>query len=89
MLDSAVSALPLMASNAAKYVTKQPELQPQIAAWTALYQSLSAEREEFEVLFNKWRQESRGSHRPTMRGDVLTNVLGSQGGTVPFFKVVN
>lgn len=68
-----------MQVNMAKYLTDRPQLAPQIARLDALYAHYQTEKAEFEKYFEQWRTESRGSHRPTMRGDVLGNVLGSGG----------
>lgn len=78
--DSLVSALPLMIANAAKYVNDRPQLAPQMEAWIGLMAQYKEEKAEFEKYFDQWRLESRGSHRPQMRGEVLVNVIGARGG---------
>lgn len=85
LFDSLVSAIPLMQSNAAKYVNDRPHLAPQIASWNGLLNQYKEEKGEFEVVFHKWCTESRGAHRPSMAGDVLRNVIGSAGGSTPFW----
>ena len=85
MFDSLVSAIPLMQANASKYVQDRPQLIPQIAAWNGLYEQYKMEKMEFEKYFEQWRLESRGSHRPSMRSDVLGNVLGSGGSSSMFW----
>jgi len=82
--DSLVSAIPLMQVNMAKYVNDRPQLAPQMASLDKLYQHYLTEKAEFEKFFENWRTESRGSHRHTMRGDVLSNVIGNRGVT-PFW----
>lgn len=83
--DAMVAALPLMQANAAKYVNDRPQLIPQIAAWNGLQRQYEGEKQEFQVVFLKWCQESRGAHRPRMRGDVLGNVVGNTGGGTMFW----
>lgn len=83
--DAMVSALPLMIANASKQLSKRPELVPLLEAWKLLLASIEIERQEFSEFFNKWRRESRGSHRPQMRKDVLTTVLGNSGPGMPWF----
>lgn len=82
--DAMVSALPLMIVNASKQFDKRPELKDQVRAWEGLYQHLNIERAEFERYFELWRRKSRGGSRPTMRSDVLTQVLGNNGGRFPW-----
>jgi len=77
--DALVSAIPLMQANASKYVQDRPQLIPQISAWNGLLTQYREEKAEFEKYFEQWRTESRGSHRPQMRGDVLQNVIGGGG----------
>lgn len=74
--DSVVSALALMQTNATALVDKQPGLAKQLVAWSNLYQHFATERAEFQHYFDKWRDESRGSHRPRRRGDILANAIG-------------
>ncbi len=85
MYDALVSSIPLMQANASKYVQDRPQLVPQIASWTGLLAQYKEEKAEFEKFFENWRTESRGSHRPTMRSDVLQNVIGGSGGGTPFW----
>jgi hypothetical protein len=80
MFDSMVAAVAVMQTNAAKYVIDRPQLAPQITAWEGLRAQYIREQAEFESVFLKWCNESRGSHRPTMREDVLTNVIGNRAG---------
>ncbi len=82
--DSLVSAIPLMQLNMAKYVTDRPQLMPQMAQLQNLYNHYQTEKMEFEKYFEQWRTESRGSHRPSMRGDILSNVIGGGGGSTMF-----
>lgn len=74
--DALVSALPIMIANAAKLLKDQPDLAPQMTAWQGLYAHYQGERAEFEHYFNKWKSESRGSHRPRSRPDVLAQRIG-------------
>lgn len=83
--DSIVSAIPLMQANASKYVNDRPQLIPQVTAWNGLLAQYREEKAEFEKFFENWRTESRGSHRPQMRGDVLQNVIGAGGGGTPYW----
>lgn len=83
--DALVSAIPLMQLNMSKYVVDRPQLAPQMANLQNLYVQYQAEKAEFEKYFEQWRTESRGSHRPQMRGDVLSNVLGGQGNQALFW----
>lgn len=83
--DALIDSLPLMMTNGAKLVTDDPSLAPQIASWKGLYAHYLERRREFEKYFDKWRTESRGSHRPTRRGDILSNVLGGGNSSFPFF----
>lgn len=80
--DSLVSAIPLMQANASKFVNDRPQLAPQIAAWSNLLTQYQTEKAEFEKYFEQWRLESTGAHRPTMRTDVLTQVIGGNNGTM-------
>jgi len=80
LLDTLVSALPLMIGNAAKQTLKNPQLKDQMAVWTMMLGEYKQERAEFAVLYDKWLKESRGSHRPRRRGDILANRLGNGGG---------
>lgn len=82
--DALVSALPIMIANAAKLVSDQPIYAAQITAWEGLYKHYLMEREEFQHYFDKWRTESRGSHRPRKRQDVLTSMIG-RGTNFPWF----
>jgi len=83
--DALVSAIPLMQLNMSKYITDKPQLAPQMAQLQGLYTQYQAEKAEFEKYFEQWRTESRGSHRPQMRGDVLSNVIGGQGNQALFW----
>ena len=83
--DAMVSALPMMITNAAKQLDKRPELKEMIQAWQFLLGELKVERMEFERYFELWRRKSRGGNRPTMRSDVLTQVLGNQNSRFPWF----
>jgi len=83
LYDTLVSALPLMVVNASKQVIKNPEYEPQIVAWKMLQTQYEVERKEFEILFKKWQSESRGSHRPRRRNDILTGRTGQ--GNFPMF----
>ena len=56
-----------------------------IAQLQNLYNQYQAEKAEFEKYFEQWRTESRGSHRPQMRGEVLANVLGGTGNQALFW----
>lgn len=75
--DAVVSALMLMQTNAAALVDKQPGLDRQMKAWDKMYIHFQGERDEFAKYFKKWAEESRGSHRPRARGDVLANRVGT------------
>lgn len=79
VFDTLVSAIPLMQVNMSKYVNDRPQLAPQVVALNGLLAQYKEEKAEFERFFENWRTESRGSHRPQMRGDVLGNVIGGTG----------
>lgn len=83
--DAMVSAIPLMIVNASKQFAKRPELKEQVGAWQNLYQHLQGERAEFERYFELWRRKSRGGNRPTMRSDVLDQVVGNRNARFPWF----
>lgn len=82
--DAMVSALPMMMTNAAKQMDKRPELAGMSQSWQFLLGELKEERAEFERYFELWRRKSRGGSRPTMRSDVLQQVI-PRGGRFPFF----
>lgn len=71
--DTYVSAIPLMQMNMAKQLKDKPELKDQMDALRGLYAQYSIEQQEFQKLFDKWANESRGSHRPRKRNDVLSS----------------
>jgi len=75
--DSIVAAIPVTRLNMAKYVKDRPQLMPQMAELDKAYLHYKDEQMRFEKYFEQWRLESRGSHRPQMRQDVLSSVLGS------------
>lgn len=76
--DIYVSAIPLMATNAAKQFAKNPALKDQVEQWNKLYAQYQLERQEFQFLYEKWCKESRGSHRPRRRGNVLPRLIGTR-----------
>lgn len=78
-LDIYVSAIPVMITNASKQLKNTPELKDQIGAWMGLLASYERERAEFAVPYDKWLKESRGSHRPRRRNDILTSRNTGQG----------
>lgn len=86
MYDTLVSALPLMITNGSKLLLDQPQLAPQLKAWEQLYQHYQMEKAEFEHLFEKWRRESRGSHRPRKRPDVLQGLVGTGMPTLGYYQ---
>lgn len=83
LYDTLVSAIPVMIANASKQLKNTPELKDQINAWTMLLASYERERAEFEIPYKKWLTESRGSHRPRRRNDVLASRNG--GASFPMF----
>lgn len=84
--DALVSAIPIMITNATKQLGDVPSYKDQIGAWQGLYAHYERERAEFLEYYEKWRRESRGSHRPRMQTDVLTQVIGNRGAMYPFFS---
>lgn len=74
--DTVVSAIPLMQMNMAKQLNNRPELKDQMEALKGLYAQYTMEQKDFEKLFDKWANESRGAHRPRRRNDVLRNLSG-------------
>jgi len=71
-LDCMFLALPIMITNASKYVTDIPSLAPLVAAWKdVMMPSVDRERMEFQKFFELWRKGSRGGHRSRRRRDVL------------------
>ena len=75
--DTYVSAIPIMIANAARSMQDSPTIKDQVVAWQGLYSHYMRERSEFEILWKKWVSESRGSHRPRRRGDILPNRVGN------------
>lgn len=69
--DATVGAIPLMIANASSQLKDRPELKDQMEAWKGLYAHYTMFQKRFEEWFEKYRRESRGSHRPRRRGDVL------------------
>lgn len=69
--DAIVGALPLMIVNASKQLHIRPELQNSINGWSVMLGQRQIAQAKFEEYFEKWRRESRGSHRPRRRRDVL------------------
>lgn len=74
--DTIDSAIPIIQMNMAKQLKDRPELSTQMDALKALYMQNKQERDEFAVYFEKWMNESRGSHRPRRRNEVLKNMQG-------------
>lgn len=70
--DCFVSAIPLMKMNISKQLGEKPDLAPQLQALDGLYVHYTKEQAEMEHWFEKWKNESRGSHRPRNRRDVLS-----------------
>jgi len=87
LYDTLVSAIPVMIANASKQLKNTPELKDQIAAWMGLLASYERERAEFAIPYDKWLKESRGSHRPRRRNDILASRNGN--GNFPRFITTN
>lgn len=78
-LDAICAAIPLMQVNMMDLLAEQPELKAKAQALGGLLTTMREERDRFERRFTTWRKESRGSHRPSMANDVLTDVIGGYG----------
>lgn len=81
VLDVMCSAIPQMIVAASGRLKDMPELAEQMKAWDMLLMSLKGEQQEMQVLWDKWMKESRGSHRPRRRGDIMRNrrMMGNNG----------
>lgn len=76
-LDCRVYSIPIMITNASKYIKDQPQLSAMIDAWKFLLLSAEEERARFEKLFLLWQRGSRGAHRSRRRRDVLDSNVGT------------
>ncbi|MDL5055894.1 hypothetical protein [Geitlerinema calcuttense] len=77
--DVYVRAIPLLKVNIAKQLTDRPELKPYLESLNDLYVQYKMEQKEFDHWFRKWKDESRGAHRPRNRPDVLQDMRAIRG----------
>lgn len=75
VVDSQLSLIPLMIVNASKYLDKQPQLAPRIAAWQGMMENLQVEKAEWLMKFEIWSRRSRGSHRAINFNEVLDDIF--------------
>lgn len=71
VVDSQLILIQLLCVNASKYLDKQPQLAPRIAAWQGMTETLREEKAEWVVRFNIWSKKSRGFHRARNHNEIL------------------
>ena len=71
VIDVQISCIALILVNAAKYVDKEPQLVPRVAAWRELKEELKDERGQWAMNFDKWVKRSRGGHRAVNHNEIL------------------